>query len=60
MGVPRRRHCPSRRDRARAHKYMVQPELVKCDNCGAPKRPHMACPACGTYKGRGYITIVKS
>ncbi len=60
MGVPRRRHCPSRRDRARAHKYMVAPQLVSCPNCGAMTRPHHACPACGTYKGRTYKVVVKT
>jgi large subunit ribosomal protein L32 len=62
MSVPRRRHCKSRRDKARTHKKLHATQLVKCDNekCGAMKPSHRVCPACGTYKGREYKTIVVS
>lgn len=58
MATPRRRHCPSRRDRARAHKYMASTEIGTCEKCGSSKRPHHVCPECGTYKGRTYKVIV--
>ncbi|GAB3578890.1 50S ribosomal protein L32 [Calidifontibacter terrae] len=28
--------------------------LTTCTNCGSPAQAHMACPSCGTYKGRHY------
>jgi large subunit ribosomal protein L32 len=60
MATPRRRHCPSRRDRARAHKYLEASSTTNCQNCGALVRPHQVCDACGTYKGRSYKVIVTS
>ena len=28
--------------------------LTTCPQCKAPTQPHIACPSCGTYKGRHY------
>jgi large subunit ribosomal protein L32 len=60
MSVPRRRHCQSRRDKARTHKKIASKQLVKCPNekCGAMKLAHRVCPVCGTYQGREYKTVV--
>jgi large subunit ribosomal protein L32 len=47
----RRSHTRSRR----AANFLGQisvPELNKCPKCGAFKRMHFACPACGFYAGR--------
>jgi large subunit ribosomal protein L32 len=60
MPVPRRRHCKSRRDKARTHKKLHPRQLAACDKCGAPKMPHRVCPSCGAYKGRAYKTTVTS
>lgn len=30
---------------------------VECPQCKQSKRPHFACPSCGTYDGRQVITI---
>lgn len=55
MPVPRRRHCPARRDRGRTHKSLVAVEsLTVCEKCGKPSLPHRACPSCGDFEGRHY------
>ncbi len=32
-------------------------QLVKCSKCATPKRPHVACHVCGTYKGEQVLDI---
>jgi acyl carrier protein len=47
----RRSHTRSRR----AANFLSQistPELNHCPKCGAFKRTHFTCPACGFYAGR--------
>jgi len=58
MPVPRRRHCPTRRDKARTHKKLSQPPLSECAKCHQPKLPHRVCPHCGTYRDREYKVVV--
>jgi len=58
MPVPRRRHCPARRNRARAHKKLAQPAVSACPKCHRAKPPHRACPHCGAYKGEDYKVTV--
>ena len=58
MPVPRRRHCPSRRDRRRAHNNLTPlTGVVECQKCGKERLPHQACPSCGEYKGRIYKRV---
>ena len=53
MAVPKRRVSKARRDKRRSNVWkMNAPELVKCPECGAYKRPHRVCGECGKYKGR--------
>lgn len=59
MPVPRRRQCPSRKNRRRAHHAMTAAGTVKCTACGAQTLPHHVCPDCGAYKGRTYRVMVK-
>jgi len=33
------------------------PKLAKCTQCGASVLGHIACPACGYYKGRQVLTV---
>lgn len=56
MPVPRRRHCPARRDRGRTCKTRLTATegIVECQRCGSPRVPHRVCPNCGDYKGRHY------
>ncbi len=55
MAVPKRKHSKARRDKRRNNVWKLgAPTLVKCANCGAYKRPHRICTACGQYKDRQY------
>lgn len=41
----------------RSHMAIAGVRLSKCE-CGALRRPHMACPSCGKYRGRVVIDVV--
>ena len=58
MAVPKKKTSKSRRDMRRAnHDRMDLPTVSSCRQCGAPVRPHNACPECGTYRGREVIEV---
>ena len=52
MAVPKRRHSKTRRDKRRTNWKLAAPATGACSNCGAVKRPHHVCAACGFYAGR--------
>jgi large subunit ribosomal protein L32 len=52
MAVPKRKTSKARRDKRRTHFKLATPSLQSCPTCHQPKRPHVVCPTCGTYKGR--------
>lgn len=52
MAVPRNRHSNARKNTKRAHHAKKPVQTTGCTNCGAPRKPHMICPSCGTYRGR--------
>ena len=57
MAVPKRKTSKARRDKRRNNLWkLTAPTLVKCE-CGAYKRPHRICPACGTFNGRTVIEV---
>lgn len=49
MAVPRNRLSNARKNSKRAHHAKVRKHLSKCSACGAPRRPHYSCQACGVY-----------
>ncbi|MFQ3582094.1 MAG: 50S ribosomal protein L32 [Chloracidobacterium sp.] len=57
MPNPKRRHSSSRRGKRRAHDALVNPTIVRCQNCGAPRLPHRVCGECGYYRGRQVIVV---
>jgi large subunit ribosomal protein L32 len=57
MGVPKRRHSSSRRDKRRAHDKLNVPQYSFCPQCHEPLVPHHICPHCGTYNGREIIKV---
>jgi large subunit ribosomal protein L32 len=52
MGVPRAHRTHGATGRRRSHLALKAHSFAKCVNCGAACLPHVACPACGYYKGR--------
>jgi len=57
MGLPKRRHSPSRRDKRRTHDKLNRPNFSVCPQCHEPVLPHNICGHCGYYKGREIIAI---
>jgi large subunit ribosomal protein L32 len=57
MGVPKRRHSPTRRDKRRAHDGLTAPNIATCPQCHEPVLPHHVCPHCGFYKGKEVVTV---
>ncbi len=59
MAVPKRKTSKQKlRSRKAANRYKGV-QLTYCTNsdCGAPARPHMACPKCGMYKNEKVLKI---
>ncbi|MCX7718846.1 MAG: 50S ribosomal protein L32 [Candidatus Sumerlaeaceae bacterium] len=55
MPVPRRRHCPSRKNRRRHHERLTGIQgWSTCPNCGGLLVSHRVCSKCGNYKGRHF------
>lgn len=57
--VVRMRHTKSHTANRRSHHALKATRFVKCTNCSAPKTPHMVCNACGFYKGKKVLDLVK-
>ncbi len=55
MALPKRKISKQRKHKRRTHWKLFAPTLVKCDNCGSLKKPHVVCPECGMYKGKQII-----
>lgn len=55
--LPKRRHTNSRQGKRRSHHALLRVGLIPCPQCRQPKRPHVACPNCGTYRGRQIVRI---
>jgi len=60
MPNPKRRHSKARRDRRRAHDFLVPQSLAECPHCHEAKLPHQACLYCGYYRGREVILVKES
>lgn len=52
MAVPRKKVTRSRRGQRRSHDRLKPEAVNECPNCGALKRPHHVCAACGYYRDR--------
>ena len=53
--VNRMRSTKSHRNNRRAHHSLTPAKLVVCEECGAKKKPHVACSVCGMYRGRKVV-----
>jgi large subunit ribosomal protein L32 len=50
MAVPKKRKSKARtRARRSVNDRLTAPTVNACPHCGAPRRPHRACPECGQY-----------
>ncbi|MGW1740860.1 50S ribosomal protein L32 [Nocardia sp. NPDC001965] len=60
MAVPKRRMSRSNTRSRRSQWKAAAPTLITCPNraCGQKTPPHIACPSCGTYKGRQVTSAV--
>jgi large subunit ribosomal protein L32 len=59
MAVPKKRTSKSRQRKRRSQIKLESPNVVKCPNCGEEKLPHSICPACGFYKDKMVIDVLK-
>ena len=57
--VVRMRHNRSQVRQRRSHHALTAATLATCSNCGATRRPHHMCLACGFYKGRQVVDLAK-
>ena len=60
MAVPKRKMSRSNTRSRRANWKATPTTLTTCPQCGAATQPHIACPTCGTYKGRHYAAAERS
>lgn len=51
------RHNRSQTRQRRSHHGLSAPAFTKCSNCGALRRPHHMCLACGYYRGRQVMDL---
>ena len=60
MAVPKRRMSRSNTHSRRSQWKAAAPTLITCPNrsCGQKIPPHIACPNCGTYKGRQVTSAI--
>lgn len=59
MAVPKKRTSKAKRNMRRSHHGRSTIKLVPCAKCKTEIPSHMACPNCGTYKGREVIDTLK-
>lgn len=55
MPTPRKKQSRTKRGARRSHDALATPATSICPQCGEPKRPHIVCSNCGTYKGKEVI-----
>ncbi|MBC7981042.1 MAG: 50S ribosomal protein L32 [Armatimonadetes bacterium] len=57
MAVPKRRQSKSRQKMRRGANRWRAPIFSSCSDCGATVPSHIACPSCGTYRGRKVLEV---
>tara|TARA_A100001011_G_C13576712_1_gene542615 strand:+ start:279 stop:482 length:204 start_codon:yes stop_codon:yes gene_type:complete len=57
MAVPKKRRSKSKSRIKKAAWTITLPETRPCPNCQYVTLAHVACPACGYYKGKQVVNI---
>ncbi|MFA6076904.1 MAG: 50S ribosomal protein L32 [Candidatus Paceibacterota bacterium] len=57
--VVRMRSTRSHTGNRRSHHALSSTSFSKCENCKALKRRHTVCSACGFYRGKKVLDLVK-
>ncbi len=57
--VVRMRSTKSHTGNRRSHHALASTSFSKCENCKALKRRHTVCSACGFYRGKKIVDLVK-
>lgn len=57
--VIRMRHTKSHTANRRSHHALKSTNFAKCSNCSALKMRHVICKACGYYRGKKVLDLVK-
>ena len=60
MALPKYKTSRANTHSRRANWKATGTATVTCPNCGAPAQPHMACPSCGSFRGRVYREAIQS
>ena len=59
MALPKYKTSRANTHSRRANWKATAAQTVTCANCGAPTLPHMACPSCGSFRGRTYRSAIQ-
>lgn len=57
MPVPKKKTTRGRRGLRRSHDRLDAPAFSACANCGAARRPHRVCQACGHYNDKPVLQV---
>lgn len=57
--VVRMRSTKSHTANRRSHHALKSVNFAKCENCQAAKKKHIVCPACGFYRGKKILDLIK-
>ena len=57
MAVPKRKKSKMRVRQRKGQVKAIVAEAQACPNCGAPRRIHHACAACGFYNARKVLAV---
>ena len=57
MAAPKRRTSKMKSKLRRGANRWRAPKLNQCPECSTPTPSHIACPACGFYRGRQVLNV---
>jgi large subunit ribosomal protein L32 len=59
MAVPKKRTSKSKTRMRRSHRALRGALPGTCEQCGAARESHRACPGCGFYRGRQIFAVAE-